>query len=103
MIEAVLLFALIISAFEFVVIAMIPPKTRLGVLGSVPKKMVFHLLMLLINLLVHWGTMTGTMAATLAFIMSLGVLWIAEKVFGTLTGGRYYKVGLVKYSVKELR
>ena len=103
MIEAVLLFALIISVFEFIMLSMIPPRTRLRILGSSGKKMAFHIGMLLINMAVHWGTMTGTMAATLAFIMSIGVTWLAEKVFGSITDDRYYTVGLVKYSVGEIR
>ena len=103
MIEAVVLFALIISVFEFVIVSMIPPRTRLRVLGNSRKKLLFHVAMGSLNLLVHWGTMTGTMAATLAFIMSIAIIWIAEKVYGNVTEDRYYRVGLVKYSVGEIR
>lgn len=103
MIDTVLAFGLIISLFEFVLISMIPPRTRLRVLGSDAKKMGFHLGMLLINLTVHWGTAVGTMSATLAFVCSIGVTWLAAKVFGTITDGRFYTVGFIKYSVGELK
>lgn len=103
MIETVLAFGFIISLFELVLISMIPPRTRLRILGSRSAKLCFHMGMLLINMAVHWGTAVGTMSATLAFVCSIGVTWVAAKVFGFITDGRYYTVGLVKYSVGEIR
>lgn len=103
MLETVLAFGFIISLFEFVLISMIPPHTRLRILGSSRKKLLFHIGMLLINLTVHWGTAVGTMSATLAFVCSIGVTWAAAKVFGCLVDERYYHVGWVKYSVEEVR
>ena len=82
---------------------MIPPRTRLRVLGSNSKKLLFHIGMLSVNLMVHWGTAVGTMSATLAFVCSIGVTWLAAKVFGYITDDRYYTVGLVKYSVGEIK
>lgn len=103
MIDTVLAFGLIISLFEFVLISMIPPRTRLRVLGSSSKKLLFHVGMLLVNLTVHWGTAVGTMSATLAFVCSIGVTWVAAKMFGSIKDDRFYTVGLVKYSVSEIR
>ena len=103
MLESVFAFGLIISAFEFVVIVMIPPRTRLRMLGSKSAKLCFHMGMLLINMYVHWGTAVGTMSATLAFICSLGVIWGAAKLFGFISEGRYYTIGFVRYSVAELK
>ena len=103
MLETVLAFGFIISLFEFVIIAMIPPRTRLRVLGCSRKKLLFHVSMLSINMIVHWGTAVGTMSATLAFVCSIGVTWAAAKVFGHLVDGRYYHVGWVKYSVEEIK
>ena len=103
MVETVLAFGLIISLFEFVLISMIPPRTRLRVLGSRGARLGFHMGMLLINMAVHWGTAVGTMSATLAFVCSIGVTWLASKLFGSIKDDRYYTVGLVKYSVGELK
>lgn len=103
MLETVLAFGFIISLFEFVLISMIPPKMRLSILGCSRKKLLFHIGMLLINLTVHWGTAVGTMSATLAFVCSIGVTWLAAKVFGYVVDGRYYTVGWIKYSTGELK
>lgn len=103
MIETVMAFGLIISAFEFVVVCMIPPRMRLRMLGNTYTKLTFHMIMLLINMAVHWGTAVGTMSATLAFICSLGVIGGAAKLFGFITDGRYYTIGLIRYSASELK
>lgn len=102
MLDTVIAFGLIISAFEFVVLCMIPPRTRLRVLGSSSKKLLFHIGMLSINLIVHWGTAVGTMSATLAFVCSIGVTAFAAKVFGYIEQDRYYHLGWIKYSREEL-
>lgn len=102
MLETVLAFGLIISIFEFVLISMIPPRTRLRILGCSRKKLLFHIAMLSFNLIVHWGTAVGTMSATLAFICSLGVIWGAKKLFGFITQGRYYTIGFIRYNSDEL-
>ena len=62
-----------------------------------------HIAFLLLNLTIHWGTVVGTMSAVLAFISSLATIKVAEAMFGRITGGRYYHVGLIKYSAEELR
>jgi hypothetical protein len=103
MLEEVIAFALVISVFEFVIITMIPPRIRLRILGSHAGRVAFHMGMLLINLWVHWGTVIGTMSATLSFITSIVVIHAAKALFGSITDDRYYKVGLVKYSIGELK
>ena len=103
MLETVIAFGLIISLFEFVIITMIPVRSRLRVLGNTSYKAMFHVGMLSLNLWVHWGTAVGTMSATLAFICSLGVIGGACKLFGFITEGRYYTIGLIRYSVAELK
>lgn len=103
MLETVIAFGLIISLFEFVIVAMIPPRTRLRMLGSGNAKLCFHLCVFCINMAVHWGTAVGTMSATLAFICSLGVIKGATKLFGFIVDGRYYTVGIVRYSVDEIK
>lgn len=103
MLSEVIAFALIMSASEFVLISMITPRTRLRMLGSDSWKMTFHVGMFVANLTVHWGTVVGTMSATLSFITSILVINVAIKTFGCIKSDRFYTVGLVKYSVEELR
>lgn len=103
MVEIVLTFGLMMAAFEFVLLVMLPVRVRLRLLGSQQYKMMAHMGMLLINLWVHWGTVTGTMSATLAFIASLGVLEASTRLFGKMVEGRYYHVGLIKYSLLEVK
>jgi hypothetical protein len=43
------------------------------------------------------------MSAVLAFVSSLVTVQISRRVFGTITEGRFYKVGWIKYSVEELK
>mgnify|MGYP001422933733 CR=1 FL=1 len=64
MIEVVLCFAVLLMLFEFVMLSMIAPKYRLRLLGSKAGCQAVHMGMLLINMWVHWGTVSGTMAAT---------------------------------------
>ena len=103
MIDAVLLFGAINIIFEMVLLSMIPPKHRLRLLGSEAACNTTHALFLLANLAIHWGTLVGTMSGVLAFVASIVTVRIARAVFGSITEGRYYRVGLVKYSAEELK
>ena len=101
MIEAVFVFGILIAAFEFVVLSMVAPRYRLRLLGSRPLRTTMHFTMLIVNLYVHWGTVTGTMAATAAFVVSIFTLGLARLVFGAIAQDTY-KRGLVKYQTQEL-
>lgn len=103
MLSEVIAFALIMSVFEFVLLVMMPPRVRLRLLGSDALKMLMHVGFLLANLIVHWGTIVGTMSSTLSFITSLGVLYLATRLFGKLVDGRYYTIGIMRYSAEEIR
>lgn len=103
MIETALFFGIVISIFEFVIICMMPIRARLSMLGNTSQKAMFHVGMLSLNLWVHWGTVVGTMSATLAFIASLGVLAASTRLFGKLVEGRYYTLGIMRYSPEELK
>ena len=102
MIDAVLLFGVINIAFEFVILGMIPPRSRLRLLGGNGAN-ILHIVFLVGNLIVHWGTLIGTMSAILAFICSIVTVATARKLFGYITDDRYYTVGLIKYNVKDLK
>lgn len=101
MIEIVAIFGLLNIVFEFVIFAMLPPKLRLRILGSERASRCMHFAMLLINLAIHWGTVTGTMSSILAFCASLITVQIARVVFGSITGSAY-KTGLLRYTRSQL-
>lgn len=103
MIDAVLLFGALNVLFEFVVLSMVPPRARLRVLGNSNSQMLLHFGILLLNLIIHWGTLVGTMSGILSFVCSIVTVRVAQFVFGQIKDGRYYTVGLVKYSREELK
>ena len=103
MIEAVLLFGAMSAVFELILLGMLAPRMRLRVLGSAYKQNLLHVGFLLLNLMIHWGTMTGSMTAIVAFVVSIPTVLIAKLVWGHIADDRYYTVGLIKYSADELR
>ena len=44
----------------------------------------------LMTLVVHWGTFSGVMAATVAGLLTLMATSTAKQVFGHIKGGTYY-------------
>ena len=102
MIDAVLIFGMLLATFEFVVLSMIPPKYRLRLLGSKPGCTAVHVLMLAVNLWVHWGTLTGTMSATLSFVVSIITVFIARLVYGTIENDVRTRRGIFGYRTEEL-
>ena len=102
MIDAVLLFGAMNVLFEFIVLSMVPPKQRLRLLGNRNSQVLLHVICLSLNLLIHWGTLIGTMSGIFSFICSIGTVAIARFVFGYIEHDRYYKVGLVKYRREEV-
>ena len=103
MIDAVLLFGAMNVLFEFIVLSMVKPRVRLRLLGNDSACVVLHFACLALNLLIHWGTLIGTMSGIFAFICSIGTVAFARFVFGYIEQGRYYKVGWVKYTREELK
>jgi len=103
MVSAVVFFGLMNIILEMVLISMLPPRTRLRVLGNSAARNVLHVVFFVANLTIHWGTVIGTMSAVMAFIASVVTVRIAMLMFGYVTDGRYYHVGWVRYSAEELR
>lgn len=103
MLSEVISFAIILIAFEFVILMMVTPKLRLRLLGNQAARTACHIVIFIFNMWIHWGTVVGTMSATLSFVTSMFTLWIASKVFGSIRDGRYYTVGFIKYSTEELK
>jgi hypothetical protein len=102
-IEAVLLFGAMNVLFELVLLSMLPPRRRLRLLGSSTAKAFVHIGFLVVNMIIHFGTLIGTMSAVLAFICSLVTIRFAELLFGYISDDRYYHVGWIKYSAEELK
>lgn len=102
MIDAVLIFGLMNVAFEFIVLSMVRPRTRLRILGSEGHCIALHFMCLALNLLIHWGTLVGTMSGIFSFICSIFTVLVARAVFGVIKEDRYYTRGLVGYAREEL-
>ena len=102
MIDAVLLFGLMNVAFELVLLSMLTPRLRLRLLGSETASHVLHFAFLLSNLIIHWGTLIGTMSSVLAFVSSIFTVALARKLYGRIVDGRFYHVGFIKYSKEQL-
>lgn len=101
MLEAVFVFGLMNCIFEFVLLAMIAPRTRLRLLGNDRACNAVHVLFLLGNLVIHWGTLIGTMSGIGAFICSLLTIRVARFMFGYVRGTTY-RAGVIKFSKEEL-
>lgn len=102
MIDAVLIFGLMNIAFEFIVLSMVRPRTRLRILGNEGHCIALHFMCLSLNLLIHWGTLIGTMSGIFSFICSIFTVLVARTVFGVIKEDRYYTRGLVGYAREEL-
>lgn len=98
MIEAVLAFALITAIGELIVLAHIPARARLKLLGSPFKRNFTHIVCGGLNLWIHWGTITGSMTAVTAFVVSTGVLAAARWYWGAIEAG-VYKRGIIALSI----
>ena len=102
MIDAVFVFGLMNVAFEFILLSMLRPRTRLRLLGNEIACVYLHFGCLSLNLLIHWGTLIGTMSGIFSFICSIFTVLIARKVFGVIRDDRFYTRGLVGYTREEL-
>lgn len=103
MIDAVLLFGVLNILFEFVLLSMLPARTRLRVLGSLAKQRLIHVMFLITNITIHWGTLIGTMSGIFAFVCSILTVALARMWFGYVTPDEKYKRGVMAYKVEELR
>lgn len=101
MIEAVFAFALVTAIAELVLLCMLKPRTRLRLLGNPTACHVVHILFLVCNLVLHWGTVVGSMTGVTAFITSILVMNLAKKAFGYIADSQYH-VGVIRYAHKEL-
>jgi len=89
MIQAVFVFAIITAIGEFLILAHMPRATMLRILGSKRRAMCMHIGAAALNLWIHWGTITGSMTAVTAFVVSCGVVWCARQWYGSIIGKQY--------------
>ncbi len=102
MIDAVFIFGAMNIAFEFILLSMVKPRTRLRLLGNEAQCTALHFLCLALNLAIHWGTLIGTMSGIFSFICSIGTVHIARLVFGQIKEDRFYTRGLMSYSREDI-
>lgn len=102
MIDAVIVFALINVVFELVVLSMVPPRARLRLLGNKAAQTALHVMIMILVLWVHWGTLVGTMSGFLSFVLSIVTVTVAKTIFGSIDGTKYRR-GIVGYKLEELR
>lgn len=102
MIDAVIFFGLINVVFEFVLLSMLPPRLRLRLLGHRGAQTTMHVVIMILVLTVHWGTLIGTMSGFFSFILSMVTVAVARLFYGYVQNGVYHR-RIVGYNVKELQ
>lgn len=104
MIEAVLCFAILTALFEWLVLAKLTPRIRVRVLRFPNTITAIAFVM---NLIIHWGTITGSMTAVTAALASMAVTELARKYWGCTTkakdGRIWYVPGKKKFTKEELQ
>jgi uncharacterized membrane protein YkgB len=100
-IDAVILFSFLSAALEFVLLMKTPPRYRLRLLGSSVAVGIVHTVVGITNLIVHFGTLIGSMSAVVSALASFATIPFARWLCGTIKKGRYHK-GVLSYDVKQL-
>ena len=101
MIEAVFTFAFVSALFEFVVLMKLKPRTRCRVLGSGRWVSLIHTVVIMGNILIHYGTLTGTMTAITAGLVSFATIPFTRWLSGYITAGVYHP-GRIRYNPQLL-
>lgn len=79
MLQTVLIFAAVTAVFEFVALARFTPRLRQWLLSH---DGVLHAFVIAANLMIHWGTITGSMTAVVAGLASYITVPIAQQLWG---------------------
>ena len=87
MLEAALVFGIVIFAGIALILAKLPTRTALILLGH---HIWLDLVVTIVTLWIHWGTMTGLMSAAIAGLMCSFATAGARRVFGYIRSGVYY-------------
>jgi hypothetical protein len=101
MLEAVFVFALVTAAFEAIVLLKLPTRFRLRLLGCGWAVGVLHTCVILANLWIHFGTVTGTMTAVTAGLTTFATVPLVRHFCGFIKNKRYYP-GVKRYALAEI-
>lgn len=82
MLEIVLWFAMITAVGELLILHHMSPGLRSWVLDTQALRTMFHFSFAALNLWIHWGTVTGSMTAVTAFVVSTLVFKVARLIYG---------------------
>jgi hypothetical protein len=88
MIEAAATFGLIIFIGMMFLILKLPRGVVLWLLGH---SLVVDLTVTIFAIAIHWGTMTGLMAAAIAGMCCSVATWLGKKLIGYKINGRIYR------------
>lgn len=103
MIEAVFIFAALTAALEWIILEKLDLHTRVRALNY---PSVITALAFTGNLVIHWGTMTGSMTAVTAALVSMGVVSVQRKRWGYVfkhEGRIRYMPGSKTVNLDEIR
>lgn len=98
MVEAVLVFAVLILLGMLAVMVKLPLRYSLRILAW---PITTDIIVTVVVLVIHMGTMTGLMAATVAGLLCSAVTTAGRWAFGWIEGQRYY-VGKIDLTTKIL-
>lgn len=99
MVTAVLIFAALTAALEILILAKLSIPKRLRVLGY---PTLITATMFALNLIIHFGTMTGSMTAIVAALASIVTVEIARWYWGYIEKNRYYP-GKARFDVEQVK
>lgn len=102
MIETVFTFAFVSALFELVVLMKMKPRTRLRILGSKRAVTLLHVMVIAFNITVHYGTVTGSLTAVTAGLVSFVCVPIARWLSGYIRGRTYVR-GMISYRIEDLK
>lgn len=101
MLEAVFIFAFVSALFELIILMKLSPKVRCRILGNPALITIVHTFVITANLIIHFGTVTGTMTAITAGLASFATVPLARRISGFVRKGVYYP-GWKRYPVRLL-
>lgn len=101
LVAAVFVFSTLSAALEGLLLLKLKPRTRLRLLGSPISIFVLHSVIGVGNLLIHFGTVTGSMTAITAALTSFAVVPIVRWYSGYISNGLYFP-GIKQYLFSEL-
>lgn len=81
MVDAVMTFALITALGEFILLHHLGVGFRAWLLSHQSPRFLLHCSFAALNLWIHWGTMTGSMTAVTAFVVSVAVCKAASLIY----------------------